>query len=635
VNARSFGIAARVPATPRDIIVAGPSRTRPWLLAAHVTLLTGAAALWVLSLTRVRISDMAGHGLIDALPASYYVAFGLLLIGFAAAMQRDPLPARLLWAYVLAFIGFLHATGPLLYDDPRFAWTYKHLGVIDLIAKTGATDRHVDIYNNWPGFFALNAWLSTAGGVAPIAYAAWAPLLLTTLDVLVVRFALRGLSNDARLLWTATWIFVLANWNGGDYLAPQGFGFAIGVSIVGICLRCRLPRRPRPRWREHVLGRLVRWPARPLLDWLRSRLPARDDPAPEPVLPPMRAGAALALGAVCFLAVVVSHQLSPVMVIAAVCGLALAARKVPLWVPAVMVAVEGWWVFLALPFLSGRFDLLAFDPLARPPTGATGTIGLPGLELHGVMLRGLFAVMALLAVIGAIRRWCSGHRDLAVGVLIIAPAAIDLIQPYGGEGTFRAFLFALPWLSFFAAAACRPERARAGIARGASTLRLLFVTAAITALMLYVFFGLELVNRIDRDDVRASAWYETHAPPGSMSIYLAPNFPGRLSFRYASLYAASGPPSPSLTEEPGFTGHDPGPGVTRIIDRVFRRNGKSRGFVVLNDSQERYSRLYGLLPSGSFARVERILSDDPAFRLVYRTAGARIWAYRFRRRPHG
>jgi hypothetical protein len=305
-----------------------------------------------------------------------------------------------------------------------------------------------------------------------------------------------------------------------------------------------------------------------------------------------------------------------------------------------MVAVEGWWIILALPFLAGRFDLLAFDPLARPPKGTVGTSGLPGLELHGLMLRGFFAVMALLAAIGSIRRWRSGHRDLAVGVLVIAPAAVLLIQPYGGEGTFRAFLFALPWLSFFAAAACRPVRARAGIARATRALSVLWATAVITALMLYAFFGLELMNRIDPADVRASAWYEAHAAAGSMSIYVAPNFPGRLSYRYASLYAADDPSSPSLTEEPGFAGHAPGPGMTRLVDRVSRRYGRTRGFVVINESQERYSRLYGLFPNGSFARVERILSDDPAFRLVYRTAGARIWTYTVpareaARRAHG
>jgi hypothetical protein len=633
VSARASAFAARLPATPAAVRAVQAVRTAPWLLAPHITLLTGAVALWAFSLTRVRLGDMAGRGMIDVLPPTYYLAFALLLIGFAVAMQRDPPPSLLLWVYVLAFIALLHATAPLLYAEPRFAWTYKHLGVIDLIAKTGATDREVDIYNNWPGFFALNAWLSTAGGVAPIAYAGWTPLLLNVLDVLVVRFALRGLTGDSRLLWTATWIFVLGNWNGGDYLAPQAFGFALGTVTLGICLRCaRWPRRglrrsaddPRPA---------PRWPGRRLRTRLRSGWATLGPASPPPAETRISPSAGLGLGGVCFLAVVVSHQLSPVMVVAAVAGLALVVGIVPLWVPLAMAAVEAGWLVLALPFLSGRFDLLAFDPLARPPTGAIGTTGLPGLALHGLTLRGLFATIALLAAIGAVRRWRAGHRDLAVYVLVIAPVAIVLIQPYGGEATFRAYLFALPWLSFLAAGACRPAPARGGLARTAAALPVLVATALITGLMLFVFYGLELVNRIDRADVAAALWYERHAPARSTAVYLAPNFPGRLSFRYATLYPATGPPSPVLPNERGVAGHAPGPGVTRVIARLFRLSGKSRGFVILSPSEARFARLYGLLPDGSSERVARTLANDPAYRLVYHNGEARIFAYRRPARP--
>jgi hypothetical protein len=244
------------------------------------------------------------------------------------------------------------------------------------------------------------------------------------------------------------------------------------------------------------------------------------------------------------------------------------------------------------------------------------------------MLRGLFAAIALLACAGAIRRWRAGNRDVVFGVLAASPAVIVLFQPYGGEASFRAYLFALPWLSFLAAAACRPVAARGGVARVVGALPLLAATAAVTAFMLYVFFGLELANRIDRDDVRASAWYEAHIPAGSTPVYVAPNLPDRLSFRYPSLYPPTGPPKPLLTDERDVAGRLPGPGITRIIARVFRRNGASRGFVVLTMSEMRYARLYGLLPAGSFGQLDRMLGADPAFRLVYSNPEARIWAYR-------
>ena len=40
-------------------------------------------------------------------------------------------------------------------------------------------------------------------------------------NVAVIRFALGGVTGDQRLLWTAVWIFVVANWIAQDYLAPQ------------------------------------------------------------------------------------------------------------------------------------------------------------------------------------------------------------------------------------------------------------------------------------------------------------------------------------------------------------------------------------------------------------------------------
>src|SRR5262249_36628916 len=151
-------------------------------------------------------------GLLQALPPTYFIALFLLLVGFARAAAAKDCNPKLLGAYVIVLVVVVHATTALLYDEPRYAWTYKHLGVINLIAATGHVDRQIDIYNNWPAFFAANAWLSKAAGVAPIQYAGWAQLFFNLVDVLAIRFALRGLTTDERAIWTATFLFVLGNW---------------------------------------------------------------------------------------------------------------------------------------------------------------------------------------------------------------------------------------------------------------------------------------------------------------------------------------------------------------------------------------------------------------------------------------
>ena len=68
----------------------------------------------------------------------------------------------------------IHGTAPLLFAEPRYAWTYKHIGVVQYINLHGALDASIDIYHNWPGFFALAAWFGRIAGInTPLAYAAW------------------------------------------------------------------------------------------------------------------------------------------------------------------------------------------------------------------------------------------------------------------------------------------------------------------------------------------------------------------------------------------------------------------------------------------------------------------------------
>lgn len=112
---------------------------------------------------------------------------------------------------MVSFVVMLHATTAILYPEPRYAWTYKHLGVIDYIAVHGQA-RAIDAYHNWPCFFALNAWFSAATCLDAIDYAAWAQTFFGLANVAAMLFALRGVTRDPRLLWTAAWIFVVANW---------------------------------------------------------------------------------------------------------------------------------------------------------------------------------------------------------------------------------------------------------------------------------------------------------------------------------------------------------------------------------------------------------------------------------------
>jgi GT2 family glycosyltransferase len=543
----------------------------------HAVLLAVVLLCWAVSLVGADVSRIAGLGLLDAVPFTYFLALALLLVGFLdAATRSDPSP-RILGAYVLVLILLLHGTTPLLYDEPRYAWTYKHLGVIELIASTGGVDREIDIYNNWPGFFAAHAWFSSVMDLKPIAYAAWAQVFFNVANVAALRFALRGLTKNETVLWTAAAFFVLGNWVGQDYLAPQAFGFVLSLVILGLAVR----RVPDPR-------------------------------------------TACALGGVCFLALVTSHQLSPVLLISSVALLWLITRRVPLWVPVAMLAIEAWWVALAWPFVESHFNLI--DPGSGGAAADARDLGaaLPGAAFGFYSPAAVTLAIGLLAVAGAFRMRRVGERFAVPACLVVAPVLTAGLQRYGGEGMFRAYLFALPWLAFFAAWACMRLPARRGRVR-MSCRRLGFATSVLTACLLFAYFGQELANHISPSEVRAAEWYERNAPAGSARLQLAPSVPARLTARYPKVTLAD--LEPVLTH-PELRGRRLGARDLPRIERLMREAGGRRTYLVLTQHQDDFARLNGLLPAGSATGLARAVAGSPDFRPVYLRPGASIFELR-------
>ncbi len=83
-------------------------------------------------------------------------------------------------------------------------------------------------------------------------------MFFNVFDVLALRFALRGVTRNERVLWTASLLFVLGNWVGQDYLSPQAFGFALSLVVIGLCLRCaRSTPVPRSRLAASLVDRIA------------------------------------------------------------------------------------------------------------------------------------------------------------------------------------------------------------------------------------------------------------------------------------------------------------------------------------------------------------------------------------------
>jgi hypothetical protein len=405
---------------------------------AHAAIIGAALVWWGAALLGADPRRVSGYGLPAGLPPTYYAALASLAVGFAIAASRRRVQPAVLGCYVVVLVVVLHATTAVLWGQPRYAGTYEQLRLIDSIADHGTVDGSIGAYRDWPGLFALIAWSSRATGVPAVDYATWAPLAFGLASVAAVLFALRGVTRDPRLLWTAVWLFVVANSIGLDHMTPQAFGFLLVQIVLGLVLRYGpLPLRRR---RHERIGAKAR------------RGGPRAELAGSPL--PLTAGAAAGLAALCALAVITVDPLSPVVLILSLAALTLVTGRPPLWAVAGLVAAEAWWVGVGHDALSRHGGLLGIDLAGQGVAGTALGVELP---LAGVLLT------LALAGVGLARRWRTGHAVLAPLALVVAPALVLALQPAGDEAPLRAYLFALPWVAFLAAAACdgtvvRPSR---------------------------------------------------------------------------------------------------------------------------------------------------------------------------------
>jgi hypothetical protein len=585
-------------------------------LLVHTLLLADAAALWVASLARTHVGGESGLGLVSALPWTYFLALATLTIGFAWALASSRENAGILAAYTILLVLVLHATTAALYPEPRYAWVYKHIGVIRYISVHGSVNRDVDIYQNWPGFFALAAWFGRVTGWSPMSYAAWAQPAFELLNVAALVFCFRGLTRDQRHVWLAAWIFVAANWLGQDYLSPQAFAFFETLVVVGIVLRCA----PRDGPTRTAFGRS--W-AR-VVDRVSMRL-GTPTIAGAPVGAPLGPLAALVAGGVCFAAVVVSHQLTPFVAVVLVAALVALRRARPVWLPFTMLAATLAWLAFAWPFVSRHFDLL--DP-GRPgtahPSGFRAGDALPGVHTVDAAKVVIVVVLVALAAVGSWSSIRARRGEIVVAALAVVPVVPAALQSYGGEGYLRALLFALPWLAFLAAGACL--RVRHDASARTSWWRLGSIAGAgavLLPLLLLGYFGQETVAYMSRSDVAVNRWYLAHAPAGSVVSFVAGNSPARLDARYASMEVGDG--ATTVTDLPGMDGRALRPSdVTRIADLLASQHGTAR-YLVSSPSQTRFLAYYGVVPRGWVANLDDALARSPRFEVVYRDGAAMVF----------
>ncbi|MFB6830640.1 hypothetical protein [Streptomyces hydrogenans] len=584
-----------------------------WLPPALLVLGLG---LWGISLPLVDFRSMDDYGLLDRLPVPFYASLAVLTAGFLVALRRAGTAPGWPLVYCVGLLVALKAAPAVLYDSVRYPWASKHDAVVNTLLGAGELRPHAALsgnmsaYDQWPGFFTLNAALVRAFGVESTAvYLNWAPIVLGLILLPVLVLLYRTFTEDWRLVWTAVWIFQLANWVGQDYLAPQGLAYVLHLTVLAVVLRHFV--------RPGSAGRL------------RDRTAL--DPAAATV-PPATSTRQRAVGVLVLspliLAVNAVHQLTPVMLCVVLAALCLTRRYRNLGLLAVTgLIMLAWDLTMGRPLFLETLGTLK-ESLGRltqnSRAGYTGQLTGPGPELAGKAGIAMALAVVLFAGIAVLARRRLTRSALPLLLASAAPLPLFAVNDYGGEMLFRVYLFGLPGAAFFAAAALVPAAGGARRSRGALVRRratavaLPAVLLVLTAGFLPAYYGKDAMYYTPPAESALVTRAIDRMPAGGLLLATSGSFPEALH-RYDEVEhwwfcEQEIPENERMLADP----------ARYLADRIPRG---VTAHVVLTRTQDVYTAGEGLLPPGGFALLRERLAASPLFETVEETPYGIVLAY--------
>jgi GT2 family glycosyltransferase len=555
-----------------------------------------AVVLWLVSLPRIRLDRIGDYGLIPLLPATFWIAVAVLLVGFAGAVLRGVNRTALLAAHPVVLIAILHATPSVLYGTLRYSWAWKHVGMTDFFMHHAGIDRTIielDAYQNWPGFFTFNATLVNAAGLqSPMGYAIWAPPLvnLALLGPLLLIF--RSFTTDRRLIWSAVVIFLLGSWVGQDYFAPQAFGYFIYLTVVALCLRYLAPG--------------------PRGDAVDRR----------------RRAAIIAVAVVLVAAVAPTHQLTPILIIVSLTAMACCRYRVKVLLIAAIALGAGWDLSFAWPWIVHHHSEFTGSIGTLGHNAKSGFINLAAVSPSMVVIahidRAHSAAIWALGIVGFANRW-RRHREPVLASLALAPLPMFVTNDYGSEMIFRVYEFTLPFVAFYGANVFFSHHT-GGQSRLART-ALAVVLLALVPGFFAGYYGKEQANLFTRNEIDAARFVFGIAPRSSLIIGETSDFPwGFTNFEIYD-YERIATLTPAARQE---IVNDP---VGRLHDLMATHH---HAYMLITRSQIFDTEMEGAFPrvveKGScgtsvcrtqgMKHIQQALTTSPYFRVIYRNPEA-------------
>lgn len=460
-----------------------------------------------------------------------------------------------------------------------------------------------------------SAYLADLAGYKPLQIANVAkyfPFILNTCYAMVLYAIYSRLTRDKRLVWVSIWMFLVGNWVGQDYYSPQGVSFLMYLVLVALCIG---PLENDPSIVAEPSGRMRRQVYR-LVNLASRGYPARQ--GFENRWHKMAAAIAMLALAV---GIVSTHQLTPVVMIVVLGGLAAIGRLDFGYVAFAALATAIWNLYFAAPFVADSIgqEVESFGSAFGHATDNLVDIVevSKGQAIVSIASRGLTVAVAILAAIGGIRRLIAGYVDGPAAVLALGPVAILFATSYGGEVIFRIFFFSLPFLAFFAAAAFLP------VARPGSSIFSRMAATVVGAILVLAFLlannGKDLQYRFTDDETKAAIWLYDHAPANTLLVEGARNYPSQFknyeNFTYLPLSNEDADTRRKVVANPAV-----------VIGRWLSDPKWDAGYVIITRSQKAYVYSQAKMAKGSLDHIEQSLTKSPRFKIVYASRDAMIFS---------
>jgi hypothetical protein len=575
-NASDADATARLARPPGLADIVGHA---PRYIAAGV--LFSAFAIWLLALPLLRRDPGRQYGLLATRGGLLLVTATILAVTgfFVAIVMRRMVTAAVA---ILVVIATERVTVTLITEVPNYAWTYKHIGVVDYIIKNGVLPSLTfDIYSQWPGFFTGTAWFSSITRLDLVEAAHWfAPVAATLTTVMVAPLAL-GLGLSLRGAFTAAMVAQVLNWVGQDYFSPQAIALILAIAVLALLAH------------------------------------SKDSPAAGYVSLPI------------FAVSVSVHQLTPVWICTVAVALALFAQMRPRWLAVLYFLIVAIYLIPRRESIEEYGWLTGFNPFANSDP-AVNNRGSDGRVFTILVERGLALSMWLLAAICFIVIWRGVAARWAAGIMAFSSMLLLFGQNYGGEAIFRVYLYSLAGCAVFLAAflalpLCMERRGR--LLRPIVAAWLAMIGFAVAGMQGY--YGSWSYVTITRSQLEQSRWLLATNQAGTLMTVPAPaGWPTRVSADYVR-HAVVNPwydVVPDPLEDSLLTGRPTSESLERLESDA-KSTGNRRLYILLPRQVWAYDEYMRYFKPGALQILVEQLNQRPGWTKVINDADTLAFVY--------